>query len=259
MWIPRWPSSGGTEADIKEFLAARKNFNRCCMQATRVQHRDKARSIYVRVFGKLPPPPGKAFATIKQKSEQVMALVKSIYDGAAEGEEAWQESDDMDTSSDIDEPNEPNQPNQPNEPNKPELTPPRREKKRPRCSSSSKGGETSPPASTVTSPVTSPPTSPPASPPSSTHVTHSPVTNSSKPCLSTSPMSTMTPVTDDELKEENTRLKQINADMETKLEDVQSRLAESKELMKQCRDALKGARGKKELYTKLNLALGCES
>ena len=204
MWIPRWPSSQGTEADLKEFLAARKNFNRGCTQATRVHHRDKARAIYVRVFGKLPPPPGKAFATIKQKSEQVMALVKSIYDGAAEGEEAWQESDDMDTSSDIDEPNEPNQPNQPNEPNKPELTPPRREKKRPRCSSSSRGDETSPaaspPASPPASPMTSPMTSPPASPPSSTHVTMSPVTISSKGCPSTSPMST--PM-DNELKEEN--------------------------------------------------------
>ena len=91
MWIPRWPSNQGTEADLKEFLAARKNFNRGCTQATRVQHRDKAHAIYVRVFGKLPPPPGKAFGTIKQKSEQVMALMESIRDGAAEGEEAWQD------------------------------------------------------------------------------------------------------------------------------------------------------------------------
>ena len=85
-------------------------------------------------------------------------------------------------------------------------------------------------------------------------------------------MSPMSTPMDNELKEENTRLKQINADIETKLKeetrlrvkaerdalDVQSRLVESKELMKLCREALKGARGKKELYTRLNLALGCE-
>ena len=41
--------------------------------------------------------------------------------------------------------------------------------------------------------------------------------------------------------------------------DAESRLMESKELMLLCRDALKGARGKKELYTRLNMALGCEA